>query len=568
MFDLLVRNGRIIDGTGQPGYHGDVAIQAGRIVETGRIGAARAQRVIDADGLIVAPGFIDHHTHLDAQLLWDPLASSSCWHGVTTVVTGNCSLSLAPCKPEDRSDLVSGLVRVEAISRKALEAGVDWRWTTFGQYLKRLEEQRGVNVACLVGHTAIRQFAMGAAATERAASADEIEVMCDQLRLALRVGAAGMSINQSKHHFLEDGRALPSTVAQHDELLALARVMAETNVGLLQVNGGTMGTEVDPRDNYAFLRSLADANGRPMLFNQIAHKWQTPELWKEVLKLGEQCLADGYRIHGTCSTLPTSFEFTLMNVQLLFDNMPTWRPLMFAPRAERLAGFADPARRPLLRFEALEEKTIKSFHKRWELVTIEKTFRPENACWLGSNIAALAAQQGKHPVDAFLDLALSENLDTVFKTVLGNGDKEAVGQMLRHPATIVGTSDAGAHTSFLADYGYCTELLGPWVRDRGLMSLEQAVSRLTLMPATLFGFDDRGQIRPGFAADLVLFDAATVAPCKPELVFDYPAGEARQAQAARGIEATIVNGEVLIENGRHSGALPGRVLRNARAEAS
>jgi len=369
-------------------------------------------------------------------------------------------------------------------------------------------------------------------------------------------------MDQSKHHFKEDGSPIPSTAASTNELIELSKTLAEFNAGIIQVNGGSMGAEISPEDNYAFLRRLAQASGRPVLFNSIIQRWQLPHIWQQALDLGASCLADGYRIHGTTSTLPVGTEFTLMNVQVIFDKFPTWRPLMFATREERIAGFQDSQLRPKLRYEACDDPSRQSFHKRWDLVTVVSAKRSENQKWQGKNIAEIATALDKHPIDAFLDLALSENLDTVFKTVIANGDKAAVGQMLLHPAGIVGTSDAGAHTAFIADYGYCTEFAGPWVRNHGLMPLEQAINRLTLVPASLLGLHDRGQIRPGFKADLVIFDPETIGPGETTVVHDYPAGEPRMVQSAVGIMATIVNGEVLVENGRHTGALPGKVLRN------
>lgn len=565
-YDLIIRGGRILDGTGMPGYDGDVAVQDGTIVEIGRVNNS-AKQVLDATDLVVAPGFIDHHTHFDAQNLWDPLASSSCWHGVTTVVTGNCSLSLAPCRPADRDGLVGCFVRVEAISRRALEAGVDWEWEDFGGYLDRLERERGINVAGLVGHSAIRQYVMGDESSDRAATADEIDRMREVLRREMLAGAIGFSMNQSKHHFREDGRPIPSAVAPRDELVALAGVLGELNAGALQVNGGSMGVEVDPQDAYEFIQALARAGGRPLVFNTISQRYQAPDAWREALALADETIRAGYRVWGTGSTTPITFNFTLLNAQVMFDHMPAWHDLMFAPKEERLAAFRDPAKRAAFRFDAAEDITPRNFHKRWELVEIIQTRIPENRRWDGRTVADLAAAEGKHPVDAFLDLAVAEDLATEFKTVMVNGDKPSVAEILRHPGVIIGTSDGGAHTAFLADYGYCTELLGPWVRDRALMPLEEAVSKLTLVPATIFGLHDRGVIRPGYAADLVLFDPATVAPGKPEPARDYPAGETRLIQPARGIVATVVNGQVVTQDGRHTGALPGRVLRNPLARS-
>jgi N-acyl-D-aspartate/D-glutamate deacylase len=556
-YDLIVRGGRIVDGTGLPAYLGDVGIRDGKIVEIGRLQEAGA-RVLDAAGLAVAPGFIDHHTHYDAQLLWDPLGSSSCWHGVTTVITGNCSLSLAPCKPADRDGIVGCFVRVEAISRKALEAGVGWEWTDFGGYLDRLERERGINVACYVGHSAVRQHVMGEASSDRVATPDEIAAMREAVRAALAAGAIGLSLNQSKHHFREDGRPLPANVAPAEEVLALASVLGEQNAGTIQLNGGVLGAEVAPRDAFRLLRQIAEASGRPVLYNSIMQR-QENDVSDEAMALADELLRDGHRVHGTGSALPIGTSFTLKIAQDFFRRLPTWAAVLARPPEAIQATLRDPAQRAALRAEGAKQN--------WDVIEIVRTRRPEHKAWEGRMVGELAAELGKDPANVLLDLALAEDLDTRFRRLSANVDRTQVARILAHPGVIVGTSDAGAHVKYQADYGYCTEFLGPWVRDRRIMSLERAVHLLTLFPASIFGLHDRGQLRPGFAADLVIFDPATIGAGEPASVADFPAGEERLVQPAFGVHATVVNGEVLVENGRHTGALPGRVLRNAMARS-
>ncbi len=554
-YDLLIKGGRIVDGSGLPGFLGDVAVQDGRIAALGRVDGA-ARRTLDADGLVVAPGFIDPHTHLDAQLFWDPLGTSSCWHGVTSVVIGNCGLTLAPCQAADRDALVGSFVRVEGMSRAALQAGVPWAWETTAEYAAALERRLGLNVGFLVGHCAVRQAVMGEDAVERAARPDEIAAMQDLVRAGLDAGALGFSTNRNERHFREDGRPVASRLAAPEEITALASVLAERNAGVLQTTQGGTNTPSDVEASAA----LALALGRPVLWQSILHRWSRPNDWRELLAAAAAGAARGARSYAMTNARPFNNRYTLRNAQE-FDELPTWRALMFAPLAERTAAFRDPEVRRKLRWEAVEDPTPRNFHKRWDLVRIIQVARPEHKAYEGLSVAALAEQQGKDVLDAFLDLALAEDLETLFQHPLTNGDEEAVGEILRSPYTIVGQSDAGAHVAIDAGFGYCTLLLGQYVRERGALTLEEAVRKLTFMVASLFELPDRGLLRPGYAADLVVFDPATVGPCEPTLAHDLPAAEPRLLQRATGIHYTIVNGTVLLEGGEHSGSYPGRVLR-------
>ena len=561
--DLLLRKGRIVDGTGLPSFVGDVAVKDGLIVEIGTV-AEPARRVIDCSDQVVAPGFIDPHTHYDAQLLWDPAATSSCFHGVTSLVMGNCSLTLHPCKPGDRDALVSSLARVEAIPREALEAALEWEWTTTGEYLDRLGRGLGVNVAAHIGHSALRQYVMGEAATERAATPEELARMREVLRQCLEEGAIGFSINQNPFHIRDDNRPIPSRLGTHEELLALASVLREVNAGVIQISRGPL--DMEPEGQIAILdryREIAESAGRPLTYNSIIHRWPRPTAWREALDYSGKIAAEGVPLYGLGHAQPITQRFTMKNTQH-FDGMPNWDKVIQAPLERRADLFRDPAVRDRLRAD-VADPSPQLFSKQWDKVVLMTAATEANRRWEGQNIQQIAAHLGKDPLDTLLDLALAEDLETEFAGSITNGDPAAAAEILRRPYVLIGASDAGAHTMFDAGYGYCTAVLGTWVRDQGIMTLEQAVSRLTLQPARFFGFDDRGLLRPGLAADLVVFDPATVRPGQRERAYDYPAGQWRWIQPAEGVSHTIVNGEILVEDGRLTEARAGRVLRNARA---
>lgn len=561
--DLVLRNGRIVDGSGLPSYIGDVAIQDGKVTEIGAV-TESARRVIDCSDRVVAPGFIDPHTHYDAQLLWDPAATSSCFHGVTSLVMGNCSLTLHPCKEADRDALISSLARVEAIPRAALEEALQWEWTSTGEYLDRLGQGLGVNVAAHIGHSALRQFVMGEAATERAASPDEIAAMREALRQSLLEGAIGFSVNQNPMHIRDDNRPIPSRLGTHQELLALASVLRELNAGVIQISRGPI--DMEPEGQVAILeryKEIALTAGRPLTWNSIIHRWPRPDAWREVLDHSGVIAAEGVPMYGLGHAQPINQRFTLKNAQM-FDGMPNWDTVIQAPVEQRADLFRDPAVRERLRAD-LTDPTPRLFSKRWDTVHLNTAAAETNRHWEGQTVQQIADQLGKDPLDTFLDLALAEDLDTEFMGNLTNGDLDAAAEILRRPYVMIGASDAGAHTTFDAGYGYCTAVLGHWVRERGILTLEQAVSRLTLQPARFFGFDDRGLLRPGMAGDVVVFDPATVRPGQRERAYDYPAGQWRWIQPAVGVSHTIVNGQILVEDGRLTEVRSGQVLRNARA---
>jgi N-acyl-D-aspartate/D-glutamate deacylase len=554
VYDLLIKGARVVDGSGMPGYMGDVAVQDGRIAEIGRVHDS-AKRTIDADGLVLAPGFIDQHTHMDAHLLWDPAALPLPEHGVTSLVTGNCGLSLMPAHRGDESALIGNFVRVEAIPRSILET-LEWRWGSTADYLGILDQRLGVNVASIVGHNAIRQFVMGDDATEREATTDEIAAMQDAMRQAMRDGAIGYSINRNPTHFRDDGKPLPSRISTEDELLQVAGVLAEFGAGVVQ-HSSFGRRNVDDID---WVARLGEASGRPVLWTGVNYQPDQPDIWREQLDCLEPHFQRGLRLFGNTNIVPFAIRFSLKNAQF-FDMLPAWRSIMVRPVDQRSGPFGDPALRPSLR------ELDPAFATRVSRVKVLQPALPENRELRGKTIAELAQLRGApHIVDALLDVAVEENLETLF--LASSPIEDEMGEIVRSPYTIVGQSDAGAHVQFISNFGVCTSLLGQYVRERQLLSLEEAVRQLTFKVANVFGIKDRGLVWPGWAADLVLFDPDTVEPLDTESADDYPGGFTRVLQHARGMHYTIVNGEVLIDHGQHTGAYPGHVIRNSAAKVA
>jgi len=552
-YDLVLRGARIVEGSGLPSYLADVGVKGGKIVEIGRIGG-RAGRTLDLDGLALAPGFIDHHTHLDAQMLWDPYGTSEPQHGVTSIVMGNCGLTLAPVKPGDEDALVKSFVRVEAIPRFALEKGVSWGWHTFGDYLDRLEGKIGINVGGLVGHIAVRQYVMGEESVERQATPAEVEQMRRLVREAMAGGALGISTNRNERHMREDGKPVPSRLADDEELFTLCDVLGELNAGVIETILGRNRIE-----HFELYGRLAGRTQRPIIWQSVQHRWTQPNFWREQLDAVGAIFRDGYRAYGLSHTVPLVRHFCLKNTQV-FDEFPTWKSIMFLPEETRREAFADPATREQLRADLADPRPT-NFHRRWDIVRVEKVKRPENQKFVGKSVAEVARMRNQDPLDSFLDLSLEEDLETTFWNANSGGDPEAMGEILRSPYVLVGTSDAGAHVQFGADFGYSTTLLGLWVRERGIMNLEQAVRKLTFEVASIYGLEGRGLVRPGYAADLVVFDPKTVCAHEPEWAEDYPAGTRRLVQRSEGVYYTIVNGQVIYQDGRYTGELPGQILR-------
>ncbi len=556
MYDLVLKGGRIYDGSGMPSFNGDVAIENGKIVAIGRLNGG-ATRTLNVDGLAVAPGFIDPHTHLDAQVLWDPLGTSSCFHGATSVVLGNCGLSLAPAKPENRESMIKSFVRVEAISRRVLEEGIEWKWTSTAEYLSTLGTRLGINAAALIGHIAVRHYVMGEDAVERQATAEEIARMKQLVRQGMDAGAVGFSTNQNPRHIREDRKPVASRLASDEELGSLLDVLGEMNAGVVQLSGGG----ADSRGRIAYAAQMARRTGRPVLWQSISHSWSRPNHWQEMLANTQRVFEEeGLPIFAMTQAKPFQNRYSLLDAQC-FDEFPTWKAAMFSPVPVRKQMFADPELRRKLRAEAIEDQSPSVFPKRWDVIIVDHVKLEHNKSLQGKSVQDIAEAQKKDGLDCFLDLSLEEGLETRFVHINTQGDPKAVCEILKHPAVIIGQSDAGAHMGYDARFGYCTAFLGRWVRGYGIMNLEEAVAKLTFRVASVFGLSDRGLLRPGLAADIAVFDPATINTLEPEYVRDLPGNETRMIQKATGVPFTVVNGEIVIENGAPTGARPGKVLR-------
>ncbi len=554
-YDLVIKDGNIIDGSGLPGFRGDVAVSGGRIVEVGRVSGA-ARRVIDADGLAVAPGIIDNHTHYDAQVTWDPLCTYSCYHGVTTVVIGNCSLALAPAREQDRAVLAGVLSHVEAIPLEAITAGVQWSWETIPQYLDALDRKLGINVAALVGHSAVRRYVMGEASQERHATEEEIAAMKAIVREGMEAGAVGVSFERNMRHFDWNGKLAPTNLADDSEIFAVASVVDEVGRGVIQCGGDRkLGA------------AIARQSRRPVFYGNITQQAVAPDRWRKQLEETESLMRQGHRAYQFVMPRPGDLRYTLKTAQH-FDAMPTWKNVMLRPLEMRMAAFCDPQTRAKLHREAVETPMNPDrpgdFTRRWDLQFVFRPALAKNQHLRGKSVAEIAREQNKDVLDAFLDLALEENLETEFERREVNSDESAMKALLTSPYTVIGQSDGGAHVVFRTDYSYSTYLLSHWVREKKIMSLEDAIRKLTFIPASLFGLYDRGMILPGMAADLMVFSPETIAPLEPGEADDLPGGAKRRKQLAKGIELTVVNGQVLIEKGEHTGAYPGQVARSAR----
>ena len=557
-YDLLIKHGRVIDGSGRPAFHGDVGVAKGKIVELGRLSGS-ARQTIEADGRVVSPGFVDNHCHYDAQVVWDPLCTYSCHHGSTTVIIGNCSLALAPVKPEAREKLAGMLSYVEAIPMDVLQAGVPWNWETFPQYMNAIGQRLGVNVGTLVGHSAVRLYAMGEECSDRDATPAELETMRRIVRESLEAGALGLSITRNMNHFDIAGKRIPAACAPESELFALADVLREAGTGVMQCGGGT-----NPELKDKLLSRISEACGRPIMYNTLLEQARQPGRWKTHLAHVEETVKQGIRAIPLCNPGSVVNRFTMKNCQV-FRSMPTWLPILQGPDADKLAAYTNPAIRAKLREEVDAPLGPDStFSKRWDLMLVEEPKLAKNRGLAGKHIAEIAKAKGQHPLDAFLDLAVEEDLETVFSLGEINMDTEAVAQILGSPYAVVGLTDGGAHVQFHSNVSNPTRLLGYWVREKQIMSLEHAVRRLTYDSASAFGIYDRGLVQPGMAADLVVFDPDTVAPLKEDVVHDFPANGWRMRELAEGIHYTVVNGEVLLEKGQHTGTHPGQVIKNAR----
>jgi N-acyl-D-aspartate/D-glutamate deacylase len=554
--DLVLRGGTICDGSGAGATTGDVAIEGGRIVAVGRFDGS-ARRVIDVGGLIVAPGFIDVHTHYDAQLTWDGLCTPSCWHGVTSVVVGNCGFGLAPCRPPARDRLLRMLEHVEGMPYDSLRAGVVWDWTSIPAYLRMLERRDlGPHVGVLLGHSAIRIDVLGDAAYERAATDAELTRMQALVREGMAAGALGLATSFSSGHVGEGGRPVPSRLATRSELAALVAAMAECGRGVLEITPESFPISAA---ELAELQALSRNTGRPVSFSAILDLPDRSGVWEPVFA---QLRAAAAMVVPQVSCRPMRFDFDLETGCASLDALPCWRRFRAAgSRAEHLALLGDAQFRAAFRREAIEERPDSPSTRRWAAVTLVQAEHAEYAGLVGRSLAEIAAQRGGNVVDALFDSARADDLNARFSMLLLNYDEEGVAEILRQPESLIALSDAGAHVSVLCDAGYATHLLGHWVRERRLFSWEEAVRRLTAMPAAVYGITGRGRLIAGAAADVTCFDPTRVAMQEPERVRDFPAGATRYIVRATGIERVFIDGTEFLADGKWTGAYPGRLLQ-------
>lgn len=565
-YDIVIKNGTVVDGSGMPAVRGDVAIKDGKIVARGRISGAATQ-VIDADGLTVAPGFIDIHTHYDPHWWWNPLGTPSCWHGVTTVVTGNCGLTLAPCKPQDRQAMAGIFSQVEEVSMNTLDAVLPWSWESFDDYLRELDKSLGINVLPLLGHSAIRVYAMGQAGMERAATDDELRRMQQLVRQAMESGAWGWSTSVSPTHVGPTGDPVPSRFADNRELYALASVLSEYNTGAMEIipPNAVFGITQDDRD---MLQQMALQSGRPVVWLGHGWKWFKPELWREEQAWMADMAREGAHILANLTMQP--FDRTVNYKRTSFFNgLETWRDIMRLPLEERKARFADPALRPALR-HAIDNPQMTATKGqirppiRWEAVSVLHTRLEKNKWMEGHKVLDLAAQKGVHVADFMTDLTLEEDFATDFRTITElEKDKAVQGELLQSPFVILGSSDSGAHINNECKAGEPTYCIRHWVQERQLMSMEEAIRRWTWVPASVFGLHDRGLIREGMQADVVVFSPEDLKIGKKEMIQDVPGGETRLIQKAEGIHHTIVNGRMMLNGSQPTGEMAGSVLRSS-----
>jgi N-acyl-D-aspartate/D-glutamate deacylase len=567
-YDLIIKNGTVIDGSGMPRFRADVGIAGGKIASIGKIRDS-AKETIDADGHVVTPGIIDAHTHMDAQVFWDPMGTSSCWHGITSVVMGNCGFSLAPCAEKDKLLVMRNLERAEDIAPEAMEAGIKWSWETFPQYLDAVDRTpKGINYTAYLGHSALRTYVMGERAFEHEATPDDLIAMKRELRSAIRAGAIGFTTSRTRNHQTPDGHPVASRLANWDEVRQLVGVLGEENAGVFEIAGEDTGLAPERIQEYLDrLKALAVDTRVPVTYGMFSmHK--APDYWRQYFKLADETADAGGRmfiqVHSRALNVVLSFETTMP-----FDRLPVWRDIRKLPLAEQEAALRNPeTRRQLI---AAVHETPREGNKivgaeprranfKW-LFVMDKASPPHRS------VADIAAEQNKDPVEVILDLALAKNMKQYFLQPLANENQDHVLEMMRNPRSVVTFSDSGAHVSQIMDSSLQSHMLSYWVRDKQAITLEQAIRMLTFVPASHWGLNGRGLLREGMAADVIVFDADKIAPMMPHLEHDLPAGARRLKQKAAGLMATVVNGEVVLRNNEPTGALPGRLLRGPLARA-
>ncbi|MEO8697366.1 MAG: amidohydrolase family protein [Acidimicrobiales bacterium] len=548
--DLVIKGGTIVDGTGAQPFIGDVAVNGGRIVAVGQ--GLDGRESIDASGRVVAPGFIDIHTHYDAQVFWDPGLTSSCWHGVTSVVAGNCGFSIAPTRPEHRGAIVRTLQAVEDMSEKMLDAGIPWNFETFAEYLSAVERSGMIlNFGCYVGHSPVRLYVMGDEGYEREASAEEIARMRVVVADAMRAGALGFASSYSANHRGDRGLPVPSRNGTAEEFVSIASVLGELGMGVACY---APGVPVSYRDSY----EIQPLIGRPLMWTPMLTSFPETD-YRVMMQQHADGRARGADVYAQVTCLPLKVQIHMSN-PYYFRSAPAFRDLLGLSDAECLAAYADPQ----WRSQAWAELPAVKPPVLWEHFELAET--PSHPQWIGRSLASIAREQGVTELDVLCDIALADKLNTRYKVMLGNFEQGPVAALMQQPGAVFGQSDAGAHVAQLCDANMATDLLADWVRDRGVFTLEAAIHKLTWEPAKLFGLTDRGRVVEGSAADLVVFDLDTLSPGPLRRVRDLPGDEERLiADEPAGIDHIFVNGVAIASNGESRvGTMterPGALLR-------
>jgi len=564
-YDLVVKNGMVIDGSGGARYRGDIGVKDGKIATIGRI-SAPANEVVDAEGHVVTPGFVDGHTHMDAQIFWDSLGSCSCYHGVTSAVMGNCGFTLAPCRADEIDYVFRNLERAEDISRAAMLAGINWDWETYPEYLDVIDKlPKGMNYAGYVGHSALRTYVMGDRAFDEQASEDDLKAMIANVQDAVRAGAIGFSTSRSPAHMQPDDRPVASRIADFSEVRAIVNGMGELDAGIFQL-AMERGTDEEVQQFHRKLVALSRESGRPITFGSLTRR-DHPGAWKALYDIIEEGNLNGARlftqVHSREINVIMSFE-----TQLPFDDWPVWCDMRKLPLAEQKAALRDPQTKAALIAAAKHAGSNKAVSggeappPDWDYF-----YLMDKVSWPHRSLADIARARGVEPLEAVIDIALEHDLKVFFRQPIMNDDADGALAMMKHPRSCVTFSDSGAHVSQIMDSSLQTHFLSHWVRQRQEFSLEQAVRMITYDTATNWGFHDRGLLREGMAADIVVFDPETIAPQMPTVEYDLPAGAQRLKQLADGIAATIINGQVVLRDNQHTGALPGQLLRGPLARA-
>ncbi len=567
-YDLIIQGGTVVDGTGLPGYRADVGVTDGTITAIGDLSAESANEVIDAEGHVVAPGFIDGHTHMDAQLFWDDIGRNACWHGVTTVVMGNCGFSLAPCSDAEKNLVLHNFERAEDIPPEAMNEGIDWTWDSFPEFFDAVDQlPKGLNYAGYVGHSALRTHAMGQRAMEEQANEDDLAEMKRALADGMRAGAVGFSTSRTWSHRTTTGKPVASRLANWHELLELTGVLRDLGTGIVQLARENVIDDPDERQvEYDQLKELALDHGLPVTFGNTWYRHTHPDLWRSQVQLIDEIAAAGGKVlmQGTAAWNGSLRSFETMTP---YDMIPVWKDFRLLPLEEQEAGLRDPEMRAKL-VDAVKahkhnpDPSLPNLLQR--PVEWDWTFPLHNTLPPHPSVADIAAERGAEPIDVFLDLALEKHLKLFFIQPSHNQDQDAVLAMIRHPNCVVTFSDAGAHVATTVNpiHGH---LLGHWVRNAQAITMEAAIRKITFDLAAFWGLKGRGWLREGYHADIVVFDPETIAPEMPELLHDLPAGAPRIMQKSAGIRTTIVNGQILMRNNEHSGAYPGQLLRGQLA---